>query len=126
MLILARLLNLKCWSLILLLMELNLFISVFFSLISCSEVFVNAGEAFYPFGDVEPFLEFGFNDGIDFATPAGLLDGESAVFSAVLLICFPFRPVFRKHCLDLVHGVVNDGLAEFAFPNCDCTPADGF
>lgn len=86
----------------------------------------NAGEAFYPFGDVEPFLELGFNDGIDFATPAGLLDGESAVFSAVLLICFPFRPVFRKHGLDLVHGVVNDGLAEFAFPNCDCTPADGF
>lgn len=91
-----------------------------------SEVFVNAGEAFYPFGNVEPFVELGFNDGIDFATPAGLLDGESAVFSAVLLICFPFRFVFRKHGLDLVHGVVNDGLAEFAFPDCDCAPADGF
>lgn len=99
---------------------------VLFSLISRSGVFVNAGEAFYPFGDVEPFLEFGFNDGIDFATPAGLLDGESTVFSAVLLICFPFRPVFSKHGLDLVYGVVNDGLAEFAFPDCDCTPADGF
>ena len=91
-----------------------------------SGVFVNAGEASYPFGNDEPFFEFRFNDGIDFAPPAGLLDGESAVFSAVLLICFPFRFVFRKHGLDLVYGVVNDWLAEFAFPDCDCTPADGF
>lgn len=102
----------------------HLFISDFFSLISRSEAFVNAGEASYPFGNAEPFLEFGLNDGIDLASPASLVDGESAVFSAVLLIRFPFRPVFRKHVFDLVHGVVNDGLAEFAFPDCDCAPAD--
>lgn len=44
----------------------------------------------------------------------------------MLLICFPFRPVFRKHGLDLFHGLVNDGLAEFAFPDCDRAPSDGF
>ena len=104
----------------------HLFISDFFSLISRSGVFVNVGEASYPFGNVEPFFELRFNDGIDLASPAGLLDGEFAAFSTVLLIRFPFRPVFSQHGFDLVHGLVNDGLAEFAFPDCDCAPADGF
>lgn len=55
---------------------------------------VNAGEASYPFGDAEPFFEFRFNDSIDLASPAGLLDGEFAAFSAMRLICLPFCPVF--------------------------------
>lgn len=60
-------------------------------------LFVNAGEASYPFGNAEPFVEFRFNDGIDLATPAGLLNGEFAAFSAMCLIFFPFCPVFSQH-----------------------------
>ena len=55
---------------------------------------VNAGEAFYPFGDTEPFFEFRFNDSIDLASSSGLLNGEFAAFSAMRLICLPFCPVF--------------------------------
>lgn len=58
---------------------------------------------FYPFGDVEPFLELCFNDGIDFATtPAGLLDGESAVFlcgaADMLPISFCFPQAWPRPC----------------------------
>ena len=59
-----------------------------------SEAFVNAGEAPYPFGNAEPFVELGFNDGIDLATPAGLLNGEFAA----ALVPMPEAAVHEDAC----------------------------
>ena len=55
---------------------------------------------------VQLFREFGFDQGGDFAAPAGLLEGELAVLPAALVVGFPFCLVSLKLGFDAADRIV--------------------
>ncbi len=71
-------------------------------------------------------MEFGFDEGGDFFASAGLLQGESAVLAATGGVGVQFGLVRLYSGFYAVYRGGEIGFGEFAFPDGDDVPGDGF
>lgn len=87
---------------------------------------VSGGVFEYLDGDVELFLEFSFDFFADKSLAFGFCSGEFSVSSSALLVLLPFGLVLMQFCDDSFHCGVEDFAFQFAFPDGDYAPGEGF